>query len=405
MYVRCAECLASTWIELVFKEGLAEHADCAACQRRYVLDPIEPLGPTVREHYRRALSYSTEHDLDMASAYSVLLGIMSLEQAEILRLAGMPVHTPPTGAAPEPDFAKDTTTRDLKPALAKAAKASAKEAAGRPGVPDLDPGFASAIREGHLTVQQAVARGDRGACAQRLARRHRLRDELAYRVVDNRMRLADALAEQQQLEREQELAAEGRVPAAHASRRAVPRRRAGDATRAQKVVILGLGAAGLCVLTWAAWPRPKAAEPAPVAAATPAPVEAAPAAAEPAKAGAVAKAAPSRAAVRKDALGRVLEIQGSDPASVLVAFCDASSSTLGLEPVEITSTVPPFREARLGIFRDFSAPGSDFAIRMRHDEGSGRWIAGAAGDVPLAVAAAPKLPADALRIPVRRQGS
>ena len=99
------------------------------------------------------------------------------------------------------------------------------------------------------------------------------------------------------------------------------------------------------------------------------------------------------------AIGNVIHVVGPDPSSVLVAFCESSPSLLGLSPVEITSTVPTFRSARLGLFRDASSLESLFAIRMRLDGRSGRWTTGN-GDRPVAVVKAPELPDDALRIPV-----
>jgi len=42
------------------------------------------LGGTVRDHYRNLVDFANEHDLDMASAYSVLLGI------ELIARLGIP---------------------------------------------------------------------------------------------------------------------------------------------------------------------------------------------------------------------------------------------------------------------------------------------------------------------------
>ena len=67
---------------------------------------------------------------------------------------------------------------------------------------------------------------------------------------------------------------------------------------------------------------------------------------------------------------------------------------------EITSTVPAFQNARLGTFRDQSDLETLYAIRIRRDGGSGRWIAGH-GNAAVPVQTAPEPPGNAIRIPVQ----
>ena len=55
MYIRCSDCLSSTWVDAVDPEGgLVDAVECGDCSRRYLLNPIEQLGDSVRDHYRRA---------------------------------------------------------------------------------------------------------------------------------------------------------------------------------------------------------------------------------------------------------------------------------------------------------------------------------------------------------------
>ena len=52
-----------------------------------------------------------------------------------------------------------------------------------------DPGFEPAVREGFLSRREAMARGNRNAFAEDLARRHRLPLDLAWQVADQRVHL------------------------------------------------------------------------------------------------------------------------------------------------------------------------------------------------------------------------
>ena len=106
--------------------------------------------------------------------------------------------------------------------------------------------------------------------------------------------------------------------------------------------------------------------------------------------------------VKRDELGRIVEIVGPDPTTVLVRYCESRPTSPLPEPLEITETVPPSRDRRLGIFRDYAGLQSVYAILIRRDFRSDRWIAGGRGE-PLEPMEAPELPEDALRLPVRER--
>jgi hypothetical protein len=402
MYLRCTDCLTSTWVDVVQEDRLVDAVDCGACGRRCILAPIEELDNSVRAHYRRALDFANQHDMDMASAYSVLLGIMSREQAEVLRHSSV-CATPP----PPPDDPVLQLEAEAKAEVA--AEGESQDAAREPGVqssarvkrhapverlpliPDFDLGFTKAIARGHLTVQQAMTRGERNAFASRLGRRHRLSKELAYDVTDNRLSLRDALRRNEKAQKVSPLA---RLDADDETRASI--------APAQAVAVLCLAVAILTFVTWRAWSEHFVTERDPIrtmSVGTPpaGPNDGAPPTARPAS-----KSDPLLAAtgVRKDSLGRVLEVTGPDPKSVLIAYCEASESILGLSPLEITGTVPRFRNARLGLFRDLGALDSVYAIRIRKDASTGRWSAGGTSDAPIPVRPAPHLPPDVVRIPV-----
>jgi hypothetical protein len=164
MYVRCAGCGAATRVDL----GAIElGVTCVSCARHTSLDGAGKLGATPAERYQKALDFSKEHRIDLASAYSVLLGIFPLEKA---------LAIPPDDS--------------------------------------YDPGFRDAVAEGYLNVQQAVERGDRVLYASTLALRHGLPMRLAFLVADNRMRLSQALKQKSAA-----AAAQAGAPAAEGSPR------------------------------------------------------------------------------------------------------------------------------------------------------------------------------------------
>jgi hypothetical protein len=390
MYIRCCDCLSATWIDAIQRDDLVRTTECGECGRRFVLDPIEDLGLCVRNHYRRALSYSNQQDLDMASAYAVLLGIMSLDQAQVLRRARLPEPAPTEQDDPELELELTPASEISDAAAARARRARADRL---PLVPDFDLGYGKAIARGHLTVQQAMTRGDRDAFASRLMRAHGLARDLAYRVADNCVGLRQALELKQREEEEQAATATAEAKVA------APRRSPGS--RVSRWAVIGLAAAGLSVMIWNVWSSQLVAERTPVlqrSDASPAPGVPGPASPPPSAAGSDPLIAATE--VRTDETGQVLEVVGPDPATVLVTYCEASPSILGLAPLEITSTVPRFRNARLGVFRDVGAVDSLRSIRIRKDARTGRWVAGGSGDTPIRVSQAPEFSPDALRIPV-----
>jgi hypothetical protein len=173
-------------------------------------------------------------------------------------------------------------------------------------------------------------------------------------------------------------------------------------TRAQKLLVLALGCLAVAVIGWNVWSHnfqnrrpnrqsgvvgqagPESLTNDPTASPKPSRIERMLALTE----------------IRTDESGEVVEIVGPDPITVLIAFCDAGAYNLEPEPLEITETVPAFRHARLGLFRDYNALGNLYAIRIHRDWRTRRWVAGN-GRGPIQVTEAPELPPDALRVPVR----
>jgi hypothetical protein len=80
--------------------------------------------------------------------------------------------------------------------------------------------------------------------------------------------------------------------------------------------------------------------------------------------------------VLRDANGRVLRITGSNPETVLRAFCLAAESSFQLEPVELTSTRPARKGSRIGILRDYGNLMNSYGIWIRQRHSDRQWTAG-----------------------------
>lgn len=126
---------------------MGTRATCISCGRHYSLDKAKSLGDTPEERYKTAFDFSRMNGTDLAGAYSVLLGIMPLEDA--VQVSNENVH---------------------------------------------NPGLKNTVAKRNLTVREATERGDRVAYATRIAHKHGLPMQVALLVADNQMRLVDALA-------------------------------------------------------------------------------------------------------------------------------------------------------------------------------------------------------------------
>jgi hypothetical protein len=99
MFARCSSCQGKIWIQFV-RLIREPHITCGSCGRTYEIQDPSRLGSSPTEHYARATEFGSDHRLDVAGAYSVLLGIMSREQARAARVAellikshGVPLET------------------------------------------------------------------------------------------------------------------------------------------------------------------------------------------------------------------------------------------------------------------------------------------------------------------------
>lgn len=387
MYIRCLDCQSSTWIESVEPGSAAQHVSCRTCGREYALNVPADLGATQRDQYRKALGFAESHGIDLPSAYSVLLGIMSMDEARGLRERAVSAAAKDAVARVAARQAAPAPPRRKSPGGAEAQRKKESRVRPRPAAADLpsfDPGFSRAVQAGTLTAAQAMERGNRKLMADRLVRTHGLPRRLAYEITDNRISLQAALRQH----------AERKVPSTKPRSHRLTQRQRTWITGIVSVAFMVLAVNGVCL--WHGYTREaQAAEGLSQVVAQQAAVVADPAPAEPEPDGRM----PDSVEVHTDALGRILAIAGPNPREVLIRFCQAASSSAKLEPVGLTSTVPPFPGTRLGLIRDLDRLDALLAIRIRRESDSHRWITGD-GSRPIVVAEAPPLPADAEQIPV-----
>lgn len=365
MYIRCAECQAATWIETLAPGESGLSLVCKSCNEEYSLLAAGELGLNSEEQHQRALQYAEFNQIDLPSAYSVLLGFMDLDSAKQARDERIAEHAEPADpaaaaeAAPVPLGLEDSTTDGA-----------------------YDPAFDGSIKAGRMTAQEAIERGDRRALISRLARRHGLTMHVAELVADNKMSLHGAAKRMRG----------GDI---------VERPRQESATSRQKKFMLGLAAALILaafVHAGSVWTRSvreakAAASATQVAATTRANLTAE----------RVAKVAAKieRTRVRTNEDGEIVEVVGRNPQDVLFAYCDANKETRRLEPLELAGTIPANSGTRIGVLRNHDEVDGPYAITIRRDRNSRTWVAGNGQD-PLEPTLAPVFPEGTQRIPVSR---
>ena len=232
---------------------------------------------------------------------------------------------------------------------------------------EYDPGFIPAVAEGHLTVRQAVERGDRVAFASRLTRRHGLSLDSAFLVADNRLALGEAV----------------RI---HAGGGRSEIRGAGRETHASrsKIWLTSLGAALLTTAALFAWigsrGGPELVDP---------------------RDSAVSRQGSAWRDVefQTDELGRIVSVSAPNPTAVLRGFCRPEPSRQRCEPVEISADVSGAPGLRWGVFRTTGKEVGLRAIVIRREDAVGTWTAGD-GSWPIEEAAAPQPPPGTPTIPV-----
>lgn len=406
MQFRCGSCHSAVWIQTTVRTRRRAIIRCRICLQEYDLNSLLERADDADLH-QEALALAKGNEIDLPAAYSVLLGILGVDEA---RDGG------------DPSLCPSGATTDSSAAVS------------------FDSAFVDAIRTGHLTPVQAMLRGNRQAFAENLVARHRLPLERALAVADNQIPLLAAIR--------------ARKPDARIN--VAPQR-----PQRSVASVLIAGAAVLLVVLFFALPRSPGevgdsevraggsrielttvdvqvnldGEPTKVSGRTPEsvlaaycesagsgelvpvglvaseddwtgfyrengtlyalrirrdvprdlwtagdaaePIEAEPSVRTPEPEAPVAhrsSAARERIVVERNARGAVLRVSASDPAIVLLAYCQVHAGGSGCEPLELRSGIPAKAGLRLGIFRDFSE--QLLRITIRRGDARRRWTVG-----------------------------
>jgi len=311
MFIRCAKCHGSVWLDLA-RGSLDALLTCEGCGQAY--KPQRWSSDAAEEFRQNAHIFAIENGIDMPGAFSVLLGLMTLGQVLDVGAAPAPPSAPRSASMPED--VGDTT--------------------GSPAVKiDYDPAFLPAVEAGSLTARQALERGDRESFAQRLIDRHKMSEELAYLVADNRMSLLAAIRSQEGREELRASTIDVRmgtaIPTAQL-RRAL-------AWMLFVAVILGAGAGWLYL-------------------------------------GQDRDAPLDNVTVQTDNKGRIVQVEGPDPRSVLEAYCAARRTREPLVPLGVMPATMGNLRVRVGVLRDPLNKDRLLAISIRRDRDASRWFAG-----------------------------
>jgi len=264
----------------------------------------------------------------MATAYSFLLGLISREELSSVE-----------------EFEIEEPALDEEELLVKSAEGTLDAS------PAIDPGFQKAVARGRLTMEEAVRRGDRTVYADNLSRRYDLTMDLAFAVTDNRITLFQARKREEARPRPDMQIA---TPSAGGA--------------GKRLAVLSIVAVAILGISWGVSQResaPRSQTESTLAKHSPA---------KPTPTG--ASPTYSSTEVLTDTRGRVTQVIGLDPRTVLLAYCGSENGSATCDPLEIMDTVPPSREVRLGTFRHPESPDTVRAISIQRNRFSRRWVAG-----------------------------
>ena len=331
---RCGSCHRVMYVTESSHTGGMSVAACTHCSQQHMMPDLSLLRLTLTLEMAREVA--REHRIDLPAAYSILMGILTVEQV-LDTYASKPTEEVPATEMDSESLALE-----------------------------MDPAFHAAVQAGTLTARSAIQRGSRSAFASRLALRHGLSESVALDVADNKTSLISAIRQRGALEPIRVL-------------------RPGAWSVRHRMALLVAALALVVVATGAfksSWQKVEATANSQRTAATE-----------------KLRRVIESANTRLDDYGRVTEVRGSDPRHVLIAYCNKVNIDGRPTPVEIVQSDPPENGVRLGIFTDPRHGGDRFAIRIERRGGARSWIAGGGGE-PIPVVPAPDVPPLALRIPV-----
>ncbi len=356
MYIQCCRCHEPTWIRSLVPGLVDPTVKCPDCGHEHDLARADELGETGKQQYEIATEFATKNGVGLPTAYSVLLGLMTLQEA------------------------RDAAAAQKDKQRAKTTPATVDPAADEPVIEVNTTGVASDTPSYEADIV-LVTEADESE------------EALPFQTTDTpeppKRRYSNAARHRRAKPRPE------KNVTIHVEREMAKERRKLTLRQIILLAVLGsltLGLSGRhAYLTWQGLVEEgKTAQRNTVASAE---------AVESAERKALAKARRNQsdvpqalqATVLRDAEERIVQVIGPNPMTVLIAYCTAASDTYEREPLELAQALPPTADERFGIFRDFSRLETNRAIRISQDHQAQRWIAGD-GLTPLLSKEAPTEP-------------
>jgi hypothetical protein len=225
----------------------------------------------------------------------------------------------------------------------------------QPSQPQYDRGFEPAVAAGLLSTRQAAERGNRLAAAHRLLRKHELSLEAALEVVDNRIRLHQALGRREDC---------GQLALSPG-----PRRRYSSSRLLLIGIVLSSVAIAAGALVQQRWAEQaevgRALERVAAVTSSAAPVV-------PPVPQQTPESPPAIAVEQSE--GRTTRVSAGHPAAVLEAVCARFSGSGTCGWMELRNTSPRYPGRRIGWFAD--RRGAQHVVPIRRDSATGRWFTG-----------------------------
>ena len=334
MYLRCSNCHTPTWIRSLVPGAVEQQIDCAECSESHDLSRATELGQDNKSQYETANRFASENGVDLPTAYSILLGLMTLAEAR----------------------SADAEQRD-------AARKAAAPPAASPAVPAAAPAEESSERPKGRDAARSAKRSTAVSQPHGLARPERR--EAPRRIKPDRR--AKGHAEGVTIHVEREMAEEKK------------RLTVGQAVLLGILATLILGLTGRYALSTRAE----------IAASGRAAERNTAASAEAMRHAEEKKDAEFRdehrdettpqvlsATIERDSFGRVVRILGANPQIVLDAYCSELRDGTDRKPIGLSQASPPDASERFGVFRDLSHLETDHAIRISRDRETRKWVAG-----------------------------
>jgi len=356
MYIQCSRCNEPTWIRSLVP-GLVDAAvKCPDCGHEHDLSRADELGETGKEQYELATEFANRNSVELPTAYSILLGLMTLQEARDLAAAVQKEKQREKTAAAEPAADEPALGVD-RSVLSEATPLDEGDAVVL--LSDTDEPDDNVARP--TPRPSAAPRRQHSNAARHRRARPRSKDNVTIHVA------RDMAKERLQL----------------------------TGRQIGLIIVLAsltLGLSGRhAYRTWQGLVEEgKTAQRNTVASAE---------AIKSAERKALAKSRKNQAdkpnaleaTVLRDAENRITQVIAANPMIVLTAYCTAASATHEQEPLELAQASPPTPDERVGIFRDFSRLEANRAIHIRQDREAQRWIAGD-GITPLESRLAPPEP-------------